>query len=95
MPLQTSHHFCRSVAVSLQSVSNEYYLSALPGGALLFSAPSVGPSEQFRLLEYELVPKFMGVNLGGWLVPEAWMCPAELFDGVFDVRCLVSPSSKQ
>ena len=66
-------------------MSNDYYLSALPGGALLFSATSVGPTEEFQFREFEMVPKFMGVNLGGWLVPEAWMSPTELFKGVFDV----------
>eukprot|EP00897_Mesotaenium_endlicherianum_P000055 jgi/Mesen1/1004/ME000120S00158 len=35
----------------------------------------------FRVRSLKLVPKFLGPNLGGWLVTEAWMCPPELYAG--------------
>jgi len=48
------------------------------------------PSDRFRLRQLEMVPKFFGPSLGGWLVAEAWMCPAPLFDGVFQGACSAS-----
>lgn len=81
-------------------MSHERYLRAMPDGSLLLVSmkkaewdpkgsrgkkPVEPPSDRFRLRQLEMVPKFFGPNLGGWLVAEAWMCPASLFDGVFKV----------
>lgn len=67
---------------SIWSMSNERYLKATPDGSLLFVSSEVAGEEKFRVRRVESVPKFFGPNLGGWLVTEAWMCPAHLYDGV-------------
>ncbi|CAI5474611.1 unnamed protein product [Closterium sp. Yama58-4] len=72
----------RSGKFAFYSMSNERYLRALQP-SLLFTSMVQGEAETFSIRRLDMLPKFLGVNLGGWLVAEAWMCPPALFDGVF------------
>lgn len=68
--------------VTIWSVSNEHYLRAWNDGTLRLHMEQATSWEHFSIRQLAMVPKFIGVNLGGWLVVEKWMCPTELFEGV-------------
>ncbi|GJP30492.1 hypothetical protein CLOM_g15556 [Closterium sp. NIES-68] len=72
----------RTGKFAFYSMSNERYLRALQP-SLLFTSMVQGDAETFSIRRLDMLPKFLGVNLGGWLVAEAWMCPPALFEGVF------------
>ncbi|CAI7790121.1 unnamed protein product [Closterium sp. NIES-53] len=80
----------RSGKFAFFSMSNERYLRALQP-SLLFTSMVQGEAETFSIRRLDMLPKFLGVNLGGWLVAEAWMCPPALFDGVFTVSIMSRP----
>eukprot|EP00271_Cylindrocystis_brebissonii_P009938 TRINITY_DN2565_c0_g1_i1.p1 TRINITY_DN2565_c0_g1~~TRINITY_DN2565_c0_g1_i1.p1 ORF type:complete len:718 (+),score=135.32 TRINITY_DN2565_c0_g1_i1:62-2155(+) len=71
-------------AWTLWSLSNERFLRAWDDGTLRLHMEQPTSWEHFRIRQLGKVPKFFGTNLGGWLVAEQWMCPAALFEGVYD-----------
>ena len=67
-------------------MSNSRYLRAWSDGTLRLHMEEVTSWEQFHMRQLKMVSKFMGANLGGWLITENWMSPTWLYEGVYKVR---------